>query len=308
MTAIGDRVRRIQSWQLTLGVALFALGFLIAAQLRSEAPRVRYTSQERPPLVETALGLQAQQEVLKDHILQIRAQIQDLEGREQGNADLVRQINDDLDAARAAAGLIALQGPGVVFQLQDSTDQPPVGASDGDYLVSAADVRALVEELWLAGAEAIAVNGERVTVATAILDIGGSVLVNSAYLAPPYQISAIGPRDLYDELIRAIGFRDLIRARAEAFGIKISYAVLSDTVVPAYAGTINLRYARSEPSPTVSRTATTPTPAAVAPSAAPGPTARPTPTPTTRPNPRPTARSRGTGAATSPRPSPSPSK
>ena len=114
MTAIGDRVRRIQSWQLTLGVALFALGFLIAAQLRSEAPRVRYTSQERPPLVETALGLQAQQEVLKDHILQIRALIQDLEGREQGNADLVRKINDDLDAARAAAGLIALQGPGVV--------------------------------------------------------------------------------------------------------------------------------------------------------------------------------------------------
>ena len=54
------------TWQLTLGVALFLLGFLVAAQLRSEAPRVRYTTQERPPLVETALGLQSQQEQLKD--------------------------------------------------------------------------------------------------------------------------------------------------------------------------------------------------------------------------------------------------
>ena len=58
-------------------------------------------------------------------------------------------------------------------------------------------MRTVVEELWLAGAEGVAVNGERVTVATAILDIGGSVLVNSAYLAPPYQVSAIGPTDLY---------------------------------------------------------------------------------------------------------------
>ncbi len=46
------------SWQITLGVALLALGFLIAAQLRTEGPRVRYASNERIPLVETARDLQ----------------------------------------------------------------------------------------------------------------------------------------------------------------------------------------------------------------------------------------------------------
>jgi uncharacterized protein YlxW (UPF0749 family) len=106
----------------------------------------------------------------------------------------------------------------------------------------------LVEELWLAGAEAISVNGERITGASAILDIGGSLLVNSAFLAPPYQVSAIGPSDVYDQLSRAQGFRDFVRARAEAFGIQVSYAVLNDAVVPAYAGTLNLRYARPAPS------------------------------------------------------------
>ena len=63
MTAIG-RLRAIPSWQITLGAALLALGFLIAAQLASEGPRVRYTTQERTPLLETARELQAQQDDL----------------------------------------------------------------------------------------------------------------------------------------------------------------------------------------------------------------------------------------------------
>ena len=77
----------VPSWQVTLGVALLALGFLIAAQLASEGPRVRYTTQERTPLVETANELQAQQDDLKAQILDLRAQIQDVEDRRAGSAD-----------------------------------------------------------------------------------------------------------------------------------------------------------------------------------------------------------------------------
>jgi uncharacterized protein YlxW (UPF0749 family) len=294
MTSLADRVRRIPSWQLTLGLALLALGFLIAAQLRSEAPRVRYTSQERPPLVETALDLQAKQDQLKARILELRAQIQDLEQKGQGNAAAVRQMNADLDAARLAAGLVSLQGTGVVFQLQDSTNATQPGENATDFFVSAADIRVLVEELWLAGAEGVAVNEERVTTGTAILDIGGSVLVNSAYLAPPYQVAAIGPSDLYAQLSQAQGFRDFVRARAEAFGIRISYAELSDVVLPAYAGTVNLRYARPVPSPTVLPTATsapaTTAPTTTTPAASPRVTPKPATKPSPNPSPRPTTR------------------
>ena len=59
------RLRRIPSWQITLGVALLGLGFLIAAQAASEGPRVRYTTQERPPLLATASELQAKHYDLK---------------------------------------------------------------------------------------------------------------------------------------------------------------------------------------------------------------------------------------------------
>ena len=243
MTAQG-RGRSIASWQITLGVALLALGFLIAAQLRTEAPRVRYASNERVALVETANDLQGRQDALKQQLLDLRTEIQKLESQGQGSAALLKDLDDRLREARVAAGLTALQGPGLVLQLRDSGNAVPPGENPTDYLVSARDLRTVVEELWLAGAEAIAVNGERVTAAGAIIDIGGSVLLNSAYLSPPYQISAIGPPDLFDQVNGSAGFREFVRGRVEAFGLQVGFAEPKDVVIPAYAGTINLRYAR----------------------------------------------------------------
>jgi uncharacterized protein YlxW (UPF0749 family) len=242
-------LRRIPSWQVTLGAALLALGFLIAAQLGAEGPRVRYTTQERSPLLETATELQAQQDELKSRILVLREAIGGVEGLSTGSADLVRQLNAELEKARIAAGLIPLTGTGMVLQLDDSQAPVPPGASQADYLVGSRDIRAVVEELWIAGAEAIAVNGERVTPTTAIIDIGPSLLVNSAYLAPPYQVAAIGPGDLYDRLSRSTGFIDFVRSRAEAYGIRLSFAEPESVDMPAFAGTVTLRYSRPLASP-----------------------------------------------------------
>ncbi len=239
-----DRVRGIPTWQVTFGAALLGLGFLIAAQLASEGPRVRYTTQERTPLLETATGLQAQQDQLKERLLELRTEIGKIEGAGEGSAALVRGLNDDLEQARVAAGLIPLTGTGIVLQLEDSDQAAAGDASEDDYLVGAHDLRTVIEELWIAGAEAIAVNGERITPTTSLIDIGTSVLVNAAYLAPPYQVTAVGPDDLYERLASAPGFVDFLRARAEAYGIRVSFAEPAAVDVPAYAGTVSLRYSR----------------------------------------------------------------
>ena len=105
------------------------------------------------------------------------------------------------------------------------------------------------EELWIAGAEAIAINSERVTPTTAIIDIGSSLLVNSAYLAPPYQVTAIGPADLYERLSRSPGFIEFVRTRAESYGISLSFAEPEAVDMPAFAGTVTLRYSRPLSSP-----------------------------------------------------------
>jgi len=250
VTSLGARVRSIPSWQVTLGIALLALGFLVAAQLKSEGPRVRYTTQERSPLVESAVALQARQETLKDQILELRSRIQAVEQRGQGSAALVRQLNDQLQHARIAGGLLPLQGTGIVFQLEDSDQSVAPGANEADYLVTARDIRTLVEELWLAGAEAVSVNGERIAQSTAIIDIGGSTLVNSAFIAPPYQVSAIGPADLYEQVSASQGFVAFVVARADAFGIRLSFLESAAVDVPAFAGTISFRYGRIVPAAT----------------------------------------------------------
>jgi len=247
--ALRARVRAIPSWQITLGVALLGLGFLIAAQLASERPRVRYTTQERSPLVEIALELQARQDQLKVRILELREAIQGAEQTGEGSAALLKDLNDRLEQARIAAGLIPLQGTGIVLRLEDSVQPAPPDGNDRDYLVSAQDVRIVVDELWLAGAEAVAVSTERITTTTAIIDIGGSVLVNSAYLAPPYHVTALGPPDLFDRLSASSGFVDFVRSRSERFGIRLSFATPESVEIPAFSGTVNLRYARIVASP-----------------------------------------------------------
>src|SRR5258708_36503009 len=111
MSLMAARIRAIPSWQITLCFALLALGFLIAAQLAAEGPRVRYTTQERSPLVEAALGLQAQQDALKARILALRTRILALEAQGPGSAASLKQPYAGPGPARSAPGPIALPGP-----------------------------------------------------------------------------------------------------------------------------------------------------------------------------------------------------
>lgn len=243
MSAVVARLRSLPSVQVTLALALLVLGFLIAAQIAAQGPRTRYSSEERAPLIETALSLQSQQQTLKDQIVELRRQIGALEAQDPGAAASLRRLYADLEEARLAAGLIAISGPGLAFRIEDGTRGGGL-----DALVTARDVRILVEELWLAGAEGVSVNGERLVGSSAIIDIGGSMLVNSAYLAPPFTIRAIGPPDLYDRLRSSVAFAEFVRSRIERAGISLSVAELDMVDLPAFAGTVNVRVAQPVPS------------------------------------------------------------
>ena len=177
------RLRAIPSWQVTLGVALLALGFLDRRPARVRGPA-------RPlhdPGADAA-GRDGQRAAERSRTgsrhgsSTCARRSRTSRARARARRDLVRQLNDQLEQARIAAGLIALTGTGIVLQLEDSKQPVPPDGSESDYLVGSRDIRAVVEELWGAGAEAIAVNGERITPTSAIIDVGTSLLVNSAYL------------------------------------------------------------------------------------------------------------------------------
>ena len=97
-----------------------------------------------------------------------------------------------------------------------------------------------------AGAEALSITEGRVTPGTAVLDTGNAILANSAYLAPPYDINAIGPDDLYERLTSAASFVEFVQDRIQPYALRLSFAELDSVTIPAYAGTIRSRYARHD--------------------------------------------------------------
>jgi len=157
-----------------------------------------------------------------------------------------------LQQARIAAGLIRMHGTGIVVRIEDSTTPVPPGGNDADYLANAADLRTVVGLLWRSGAEAIAINDERITTSTSIIDIGGSVLVNQAYLTGPYDVTALGAKDLFAKLSATTGWQEFVRTRRGSFGIGISWAEPNEVDIPAFAGSVTLRESRAVASPTPS--------------------------------------------------------
>ncbi|GGB36713.1 membrane protein [Flexivirga endophytica] len=118
-------------------------------------------------------------------------------------ATALRRQNDPslegrLKALELTTGAAAAHGPGLVLTVDDAPDagtdaqgNPRTDSSDTERLTST-DLQIIVNGLWAAGAEAISINGQRLTSETAIRFAGQAILVNFRALQPPYGISVIG--------------------------------------------------------------------------------------------------------------------
>ena len=100
-----------------------------------------------------------------------------------------------LAALELAAGIGPVRGPGIVVRLDDApapTDPEVDAGGTEEGRVLDRDLQDVVNALWAAGAEAISVNGLRLTVQTAIRSAGEAILVDYRPLSPPYTVRAIG--------------------------------------------------------------------------------------------------------------------
>jgi uncharacterized protein YlxW (UPF0749 family) len=94
-----------------------------------------------------------------------------------------------LSRVGARTGFASVTGPGI----QATVASAP--GSDNNHLVRDSDLALLTDALWAAGAEAISVNGERLTVLSSFRNVGVGVLVNSRPVSPPYVFDVIGNPD-----------------------------------------------------------------------------------------------------------------
>ncbi|HEX7806030.1 MAG TPA: DUF881 domain-containing protein [Cellulomonas sp.] len=147
---------------------------------------------------------------------------------------------DQLAADSLLSGSSAVTGPGLRITL---TDAPDVGGVvDPDRRVQDVDLQILVNGLWSAGAEAIAVNNHRLTTTTAIRSAGSAILVDLNPLVGPYVVEAIGDgTDLQTRLARVSAGQHLATLRA-TYSIGVDVSSKSSLQLPA-ASLPELRYA-----------------------------------------------------------------
>lgn len=145
-----------------------------------------------------------------------------------------------------AAGRMDVVGPGVSVQLWDAptSDEPPSGFAPDDLVVHQQDIEAVVNGLRSGGAEAIAVQGHRVTSTTAIRCVGNVLLVDGATYSPPYEITAIGdPETLSETLLESESVR-VYQQYVEAVGLGWSLEESEQLEIDGFEGNLALGYAR----------------------------------------------------------------
>jgi uncharacterized protein YlxW (UPF0749 family) len=176
-----------------VAVGLFGLLVAIAAVQTSRNADVDEAS--RAALVERIEVREAAVASVQERIEQQQGQNQTLADQSADLASALGQAEERRDALALDSGFVAVSGPGVRITVDDE----PEGDPDGR--VRATDLRTLVNGLWEAGAEAIAVNGRRLTGLSAIVNSDIAIQVNKGPLSPPYVVQAIGDQDLQADLL-----------------------------------------------------------------------------------------------------------
>jgi uncharacterized protein YlxW (UPF0749 family) len=237
-------------WAISIAAALAIIGFVGAAQWNSSLARQEFITSAQRVLITEAEQAQRQQEMLREEIEEAEARVRSFQERGEGSLSQLEALNQSLDAARLESGLEDVRGPGVVIEIADSQRPVPGGESPTNYIVLVDDVRDIVTALWASGAEAITIAGgaaagipsERLVATTSIYGVGASILVNTAFLSPPFRIEAIGPDGLHDRFLSHPAFLARVERRIEAYGLQFASEARDELTLPAFVGNTRLRW------------------------------------------------------------------
>lgn len=232
----------------TVVAAAVVVGLLLT--LGAVALREPSTSAARAKaqLVAQVESRRAAVERQEDTLRTLQAQVEQLRGQALGQTSA--SLQSRLAALELASGAQALRGQGLVVELDNapgadgtSPDGDPRTSSENtDGILYSKDMQVIVNGLWEAGAEAISVNGQRLTSRSAIRFAGDAILVNYRPLARPYTITVLGdPEGLQVEFAETAG-GSYARALEDNYDIRVSMDARDDLTVPA-ATTLTVREA-----------------------------------------------------------------
>ncbi|WP_088105006.1 DUF881 domain-containing protein [Halalkalibacter urbisdiaboli] len=154
-------------------------------------------------IMEQTVNLRLQED-LRAYQAEVRALEEDLATHDEEKEVLATNLLEDVERLRKLVGSVKVKGPGIEVSLEDSS-YVPEGANVNDYIVHEAHVQLVVHELFVSGAEAIAINGYRLSHQSYIQCAGPVIMIDGNASSAPFVITAIGDADKLDSSLGLIG-------------------------------------------------------------------------------------------------------
>lgn len=168
----------------------------------------------------------------------------------------VRTAQREARRMRGPAGFSPVAGEGVRIALDDTPkeraaelleDPPDLGRTlvGDDLVVHQQDIQAVVNALWLGGARAMTLMGQRIVSTTGIKCVGNTVIIKNIPYSPPYVIEAVGDPDELEEAVYSNPRVAAYLADASVLDLGWSLDTEDELELPAYTGSAELRYAEA---------------------------------------------------------------
>jgi uncharacterized protein YlxW (UPF0749 family) len=236
----------VSAWSALVPVVALAAGLLFATSGRvaqgtdlraGEVTELSQLIRER----DAAVSRQA------DQITALQRQVQDLTEQAATSDGAVAEAQAAAAAGAAAAGLAEVSGPGVVITLDDAPQRPdgslPGDARPDDVVIHQSDVQAVVNAVWAAGADGVAVMDQRLISTSAVRCVGNTLLLQGRTYSPPFVVTAVVDSSALRGTLAASPQVAVFRQAVEAFGLTFEVRDRPEVTVPAYDGGLTLQHA-----------------------------------------------------------------
>lgn len=225
-------------------LALVALvtGFVLADQIRAQLLTPSNQLARYQSLVRSVQDLEDANAGERQDIAGLRAQIDQLESQAAARSATTQTLRNQVADLRAHAGLVAMHGPGVEVTLRDGEAGDSESGGSG-YLVNFEDVQDVVNLLFASGAEAVAVNGRRITPLSSFSGSAGQIVIDQGPpLASPVKVDAIGDRNQMLAALDDSSQLPGVRARQVQFQLHLTFEGLPDLALPAYDSSLEVAH------------------------------------------------------------------
>jgi uncharacterized protein YlxW (UPF0749 family) len=237
------RSTSLRSPLLIIATVLIGLVVGVASYNLTTANKPR--SQARAELIGQIQDRRSEVDAMTAQATTLQGQLTDLEGEQLGNDALANRTRE----LATQVGAVPMHGPGFTLTLDDaptsgSGDAADNGGQADQGKVLAKDLQYVTNALWESGAEAVSINGKRLTATSAIRFAGSALVVDYRPLTRPYVVTALGDPKRFPAAFADGAGGTYLSTLRNTFGIRVDTEVSDDLTVPAAVG-LTTRYARS---------------------------------------------------------------